>query len=386
MASLDGIEYRRAEGKDVFPLMQLYQLAAKDVMADPVLLNYRKLVNEILSPDSVWIVADNGGTLLAALSILLDKDNRLAKVSRLILHPEWSDSNLVLKQALPLLIHYLGEKGIEVVYTTTRNVSLTQQQFTMSLGFQMLGIFPNAQGADPLKLNGLTAYFFESILREHRQADHTLHPLVLPLFELVRKTCGLAPLPVAEAPAFDASAFTSLPGLEAVDASAFVAHRFERLKERRSLATFYPFHAPNALITDPAQRLEIFVKLVPEVRFAAILGERLDLPVNPAELYHEVALMLHSRGISFVEVICDAGDVMGIECMTRAGFIPCAYFPAFKRQGDMRRDYVVLARSFERVLGSSRESSSVHPQYLSFLQQYYRLDEEIHLQRLQPRV
>ena len=383
MASMHGIDYRRAELADVFPLMKLYQIASTNVFADPLLLDYRAMQKDLESPKSVWIVADDRGSLLAAMSIQLDRENRLAKINRLLLDPAWEGSSQVLHQALPLLVNYLGEKGIEVLYTTTRTLSLAQQQLTLKMGFEMLGIFPNAQGADPLKLNGLTAYFFGDVLRARRRADHGLHPKIAPLYELVRESCGLEALPATSAPDLSGATYEALPRLETIFAPDFVAHRFEKLKERKSLSTtFYPFQEPNALLSDPGQRVEIFVKLVPERRFAAILGERLDLAVNPTELYHEVALMLNARGISFIEVLSDAADVVGLECMTQAGFVPCVYFPAFKHQGDFRRDYIVLARAFERVLGSQRQSSVVHPQYLKFLQQYYRVDEQIHMQKL----
>jgi len=383
MASLDGIDYRRAEVKDVLALMRLHQMASSNVFTDPLLLDYRALVKNVESGDSAWIVADAKGSLLAAISIELDTDNRLAKISRLLLDPAWVDSGAVLHQALPLLVHYLKEKGIEVLYTTTRTLSLAQQQLTLKLGFRLIGIFPNAQGADPLKLNGLSAYYFDSVLQEKRQADHRLHPRIVLLYDLVRKNCDLPPLPVAEVSELPRTENVPLPSLETIFAPDFVAHRFRTLKERRSLSVdFYPFQQPNALISDSEQRMEIFVKLVPERRFAAILGERLDLQVNPTDLYHEVSLMLNARGISFIEVINDAADYAGLESMVQAGFVPCVYFPAFKRQGESRRDFVVLARSFERILGSQRHPSIVDPQYLAFLQQYYRVDEQIHLQNL----
>jgi len=383
MASLDGIDYRRAEANDVFALMRLHQMSAGNVFTDPLLLDYHALLKNVESGDSAWIVADARGSLLAAISIELDRDNRLAKISRLLLDPTWVDSGAVLRQALPLLVHYLKEKGIEVLYTTTRTLSLAQQQLTLKLGFHLIGIFPNAQGADPLKLNGLSAYYFDSVLRDKRQADHVLHPRLTTLYDLVRKNCDLPALPVAESADLPVAEFQPLPSLETIYAPDFVSHRFRKLKERRSLSvTFYPFQEPNALISDPQQRMEIFVKLVPERRFAAILGERLDLQVNPTELYHEVALMLNARGISFIEVINDAADRTGLESMMQAGFVPCVYFPAFKCQGESRRDFVVLARSFERILGSQRQPSIVDPQYLAFLQAYYRVDEQIHLQHL----
>ena len=84
--------------------------------------------------------------------------------------------------------------------------------------------------------------------------------------------------------------------------------------------------------------------------------------------------MLNERAISYVEMINDAGDVMGTDCVIRAGYLPCAYIPCFKKQGDQRRDYVVLCRSFDRLVGASATKSKVHPVYLEFLSEYFKLD------------
>lgn len=385
MAELEGIDYRRAELKDVEPLMRLHQKAAENVLDDPLLVDYRKLKEAIQSQATVWIVADRDGEVPAALSILLDRENRLAKINRFIVDPNWPQHEEVLKRALPLLIRYLGEKGIEVIYNTTRTLSLEQQELTLGMGFKILGIFPNAQGADPLKINGLTAYFADGVLENRRHHDFKLHPLVQPIYRLAQTQCTLPDLPPADVSGVPSDSFHALPKLEIIHASAFVAHRYGRLKERRSLnSAFYPFQQPNALITDPAQKIEMFVRVFPEMKFAAIIGERLDLPVNPAELYNEVSVMLNREGISFIEVINDAADPTGIEFITRACFIPCVYFPAFKDQGRERRDYVVFARSFERVLGAVPGLREVNRLYFEYLSEYYHLDEKIHFSRLRP--
>jgi len=169
-----------------------------------------------------------------------------------------------------------------------------------------------------------------------------------------------------------------LPQLEIIPAPSFVAHRFAKLKERQALSVhFYPFHEPNVLITDPAQRIEIFIKMVPEERFAAILGERLDVYVNPVELYRKIAVLLNQHGITYLEVINDAGDLAGTQAILDAGFLPCAYFPSFKRLGDSRWDYVVFSCSFEKPLPvAEADAVHIHPLYLDYLKEYRRQEQE----------
>ncbi len=375
----EGINYRRAQPEDAFAIMKLYQLACSATPDDPVLLNYRLLLKDIESPLSKWLVADREGELLAAFSLMLDPENRLAKLNRVVLQPEWNDSVQLLGDALPLLIQYL-QGQVEVLYTTTRYLTLEQQELTLRMGFKLLGIFPNAMGADQFRVNGLSAYFFEGTLSDRRLATFHMHPVLAPFFETVRKQCDLPALEVV-APREERRFQTEpIPPLEILFAPNFVRDRFESLRDKKSIAIhFYPFQEPNALITGLHQKVEIFVKVIPEMRFAAIIGERLDHPVDPVDLYKAVSLLLNRHNISYIEMINDAGDSHGIDCLLKAGYLPVAYFPSFKRQGDRRRDYVILSRSFDRLFAMGPVHGTVNPLYIEYLTNYFRLEEKASL-------
>lgn len=381
----DGINYRRAELRDAFPIQNLYQLAVVGQPSDALLLNYRALLLDLQSPHSKWLVAEKDDQLVAAFSLMLDRENRLAKMNRVVIHPRWHDSSELLGAALPLLIEYL-KGSVEVLYTTTRYLTLEEQELTLKFGFKLLGIFPNAAGADATRVNGLSAYFFDDTLKGRRLATFKMHPVMAPFYEVVRRQCELAPLEPYGAPERAKFDGEPVPPLEILVAPRFVSDRFETLREKKSVAIhFYPFQEPNALITGLQQKVEIFVKIIPEMRFAAIIGERLEIPVDPTDLYKQVSLLLNRQNISYIEMINDAGDAPGIDCLSRAGFLPVAYFPCFKRQGERRRDYVILSRSFERLFSQGPVAGDVNPLYLEYLTQYYRLEEQASLHPFEPR-
>jgi hypothetical protein len=337
----------------------------------------------VRSASTAWIVAEREGAMLAVLSILIDRENHLAKLERLVVDPSWEQSEQVLREAMPLLRTYLGERAVEVLYTTTRGLTFAQQEMTLKTGFRVLGIFPFGKGGETLKIQGLTAYYFDGVLEKRRRSDFPLHPIVAPFFDICRRECGLPPLVLAPQPEVRGS-FEKLPPLEFIYAPGFVAHRFNRLKERRTLSVhFYPFSVPNVLITDPQQRIEIFICMVPEIRFATIIGEHMDARVHPTELYHHVSQMLNHQNISYIEVINDAGDDQGIEAIFNAGYLPTAYFPALKRQGDQRRDYVVMARSFDRLFAIKPTGMAIQRTYLEYLNAYYQLESRKYLDQIQ---
>ena len=377
MVTQDGILYRVAEARDVFPVMRLYQIATSGISKDSVFLDAKRLLEAIQSPHSPRIVGERNGEIKAVFSILIDKADKIAKINRLYIDPHWEDWERMLREALPLLVSYLtaDKRAVEVIYTISRNFSPEQEKMTWEMGFKILGIIPNHPLMDGERLNGLTSYFVSHVLDRKRYSDFALHPLVAPLYEITREQCGLNELKISEAPSFGPMSFERLPALELIHAPQFVAHKFGILNERKSLSIhFYPFTTPNAMITDPAGKIEIYVKVMPGQRMATIIGERLDIAVSPAELYREVARILAHQNISYIEAINDAADVWGIECFANAGYLPCAYFPALKSQGERRRDYVVLARTFERLLGGDGLPRDLHPAYLRYLTAFHKLE------------
>jgi len=97
----------------------------------------------------------------------------------------------------------------------------------------------------------------------------------------------------------------------------------------------------------------------------------LERGVHPTELYTAVLQILRSHGVMYVEIINDAADVFGTECILEAAFTPCAYIPAFKRQGESRRDYVVFGKAFEYLCKPDLE---MPVPYLEFFKEYYRIE------------
>jgi hypothetical protein len=395
MPLIEGINYRRAVARDIFPILTLYQKAAGGEPSDAVLLDAKKLAQALSSDCSAWVVAEEGENLVGLITILIDRENRLANLNRIHFDPAWRNSAQLLPAAMPLLTHYLGGKGVEVLFTNTRALSDAQQELAVRMGVRVLGVFPSAsapsasearsEASKTVRFNGLLAYFFEGVLERTHRTDTQLHRMLAPFYDIVRDQCALAPLSVTRNVSVPAVGENKLPPLEILDAPRFALHRFERLKSKQALATsFYPFQEPNAIVTDPAQRIEIFIRFVPGKRAAAIIGERIDAAVSPVELYREVVSMLNGRGVSYVETLNDAADPTGIECLMQAGFLPCAYFPCFKVHAEGRRDYAILAHSFERLFSNTPTSQEVDATYLEFLREYYKLEGKYYLDRLKP--
>lgn len=388
MYSRDGINYRLAAKEDAFPILKLYQKSLAGMAIEPMFLDVRKIEHALVQPDTFWILGEKAGEVIAVLSLMLDRENRLAKIARHIVDPAWEDSTIILKNALPMLVEYLSsdKRGVDVLYATTRAFDLKQQELSLKLGFKVLGFFPgSAAMSGKMNLTGLTAYFYNGVLEKKRFTDFAIHPALAPFYDIARRESGIGDVRLGERPVIPQEGFESVPSLEVIHAPEFVRHRFQSLKQKKSLAVqFYPFTEPNVLITDPQQRLEIFARVIPEYRFATIIGERLEREVNPTELYLEVCRMLRGADVAYIEVINDAADIYGIESILDAGFLPCGYFPCLKSQGEERRDYVIFARSFERLFAAPVRPGEIHSQYVDYIHEYVRMEAEQYLDRMKP--
>ena len=328
-----------------------------------------------------------------------------------------------------ILLDYFEENfpEIEVMYTTTTSLSLQQQQAALDAGFRILGIFPNLLGKDRSQINGLTAYFFPHVFPGRRPKAISLHPSVFPFFKIAARELGIeyiddvqcgglptaapsigapsvgapsievtnAELPTARVPTVTITAQEKITEqtekylketpeqittLEMIRAPEFVLERFRsKLVRSSQLIDFFPFYRPNCLVTTPHQDAEFFVYVNEKEQFAAVIGEHLTKPYHMVEAYLKLLEVLKIHGISYVEMINDAADLVGTDCMLRAGFAPCAYFPAFKRHGRLRRDYVVLGKSFEYICQPALQLQSV---VLEYYREYSKHEARIYFPHL----
>ncbi len=384
------MNFRLATREDHAALKHLYQdqhlgfSSHSQVHEEPIFKNDQRLSESLASDRYLWIVGTKGTLLTLAFLLYHEKEQGLCKIHRIYSNQNLAVADeeillglgflaLTIKEQLPL---------VDLLYCTTLTLSPELQNLTLKAGFKLLGIFPGFHGADPSHINGLSALFLKGeVLTESRYSGFKQHPLIFPFFELVRKKLDLPNQPKAS-PTEVSAAFENLkldpsPELEMIHAPRFVSKKFEITKRRRVLSNqFYPFREPNALITDPEQNVEVFLKLIPEIGLATLIGERIDIPVHPADLYRSVLTLLRAQGITYVEVLVDAADLLGIECLLQAGLLPCVYFPAFKANGHIRRDYIVLNRSFnsESILQPATLSTEdARPEYSAFFREYVHL-------------
>ncbi|MBI4678624.1 MAG: hypothetical protein HY748_13685 [Elusimicrobia bacterium] len=334
-----------------------------------------RFVAELSDKACSWVVGLVDGAIVAAGSLKLERDTRLGKVLTLCARgSEWERRGHLQGVLAALLDQIRSSDAADIVYSTTRTLAIEEQLATVDAGFKALGVFPGARSADGGSVSGLTAWFAEGVIKTLRHADFALHPAIAPFYALAGEACGLPPAPKTDAAASAAEKSLSaypdvLPPLELIDAARFAAERFRRLKVRRGLSVnFYPFSEPNVVILSADEGVQVFASLQPELGFATLIGEHLRSSVHPVRLYREAVRLLEAKGAAYVEAINDAADAASIECILRAGFSPCGYFPCLKLSAARRRDFVVFAHSRARSIAHA----AAHPLHLRFLAEYLK--------------
>lgn len=367
------LKFRLAGENDVWPIMALYQKAGSTFTNDSLFLDAEVLRVALASPDSIWVVAERGSTISNVLSILVDANQGLAKISRVMINPELSQKSDDLRASIRHGIRLLEEQSLaDVLYCSTMTVPRQFLDVTLEEGFRILGIFPNALGADQSRLNGLTAYYLGDCLQKKRFNDFALHPQIQPFYEVARRELDLPSLSTAVPGRPEIDSDLRDVQLETLNAPNLVAKRFENLKRKHKQVTdFYPFTQPNLLICDADEDVQIFARVTASNRFAAIVAEDLMRPVNPVQLYQSTIEVLRSLNVSYVEIINDAADTIGNQWILDASFVPCGYIPAFKRQNEMRRDYVVFCKSFEYVC---RPDLKIPKPFLEFFRAFFHAE------------
>jgi hypothetical protein len=354
MNEFKSADYRQAGPQDADAAARLEPGLVSGTREDPFFQTAGALRVALAFGELICFIAEQAGRPAALLFLLRDKVQGLCKIHHLYVAPGAAGGENVSKELILFSLDRLkrSDPPPDVVYTTTRTFSLKQQEATLDIGFKMLGIFPNAPGGDGTGVSALTAYYFENVLDKKRYKPFPLHPALAPFYEIAAAEFGFEKMAAAPVPQSGGGGNKPQPPvLEPIRAARFVTGRFDLLRNKSGLAAgFYPFQKPNLLITNPEQTVEIFCRVVDRIGFAAIIGERIAGAADPARLYAEVAAILGSLGVSYVEIINDAADIWGVECLLKAGFFPCAYFPCLKKHGNLRRDYAVFSKSFGQVL------------------------------------
>jgi ribosomal protein S18 acetylase RimI-like enzyme len=379
MADSSSYRIRSASPKDALRITLLYHRVYHGTYTDPLMRDVGLLTAFLSKPANVWVVAERKGEIVGSVAWETDERNRLAKVFGGAVLPEHRGAK-ILERSMRFGARRLqaGAGKADVIYATTRTTTTAPQIIAEKLGYKKLGIFPNVHRTDAYETHCLTALFRKGAL-SRRFTDFKLHPKFAGLVDIVMSETGIPAIPLAEPSEYSVTLETpaDIPALELIDAPLFTQARFKSLGEDKKIPFhFYPFHQPNVTIASPCRKVEIFAFLAPADQYCTLVGIRKPDDILFARVLQKASDLLHRRGVRYIETIARADKLKTVEGILQAGFIPCAYFPAFQLHDRRRYDYVVLSKTFEildfrntNLAGTNRK----------FLREYFRNWRDIFL-------
>ena len=329
-----------------------------------------------------WLVAVCEDRIIASLIYEMDPVQRLAKAFGAVVSKEFRKrdlANIMMETAQKRFTR--GRPMVDTVYATTRTVTTAPQKLTENLGFVKLGIFPNVHKVFEYETHCLAAYFAPEALKR-RKKPAILIPEVAPFYRLVCQQIELG-RPIFSQPAApliernqNASHQEPLLSFEIISAPHFVRHRFEYLKKSGLFAASYvPFHEANLLFITPDQSTEVFLNHGAMDRYSVILGGRTGSR-DFSLILNSAAKTLNDMGVSYIELLVDAYSPALQRHAFNSRFIPCAYYPALRKVGGKRWDYIVFARTFEML---DFRNVRITQTYRRFLKEYLKIWQSLYI-------
>ena len=376
----DRLLLRRAQVSDLRRIQMLYAEVYGPNYPMAIISDAALLRAAVTSREYFWLVADRQGRIMASLIYELDPGQRLAKAFGAVVSKEYRKQNLAVTMMEMIHRRLTGRGGpVDAVYATTRTVTLAPQHLTENLGFAKLGIFPNAHKVFEHETHCLAAYFVPGALRRRRTPPELLEELE-PFYRLVQRQLKLGKA-VFRRRADQAELRQPAPPqpllrFEEITAPEFIRRRFARTRNTGLFANAWvPFHRPNLLLLTPDQSTEVFLCHGKQDQYGVILGGRTRV-AEAALVLNSVAQRLAEMGVRYIEFIADAYSPGLQEQALHARFLPSAYFPAYRKVGVRRWDYIVFSRSFEML-----DFRNVHltSDYRAFLKEYMKLWQSLYL-------
>jgi hypothetical protein len=366
---------------DIDELLKLYFL----IYGDDYPISYGcepdAMTTAIQSDDYRWLIARDKaqGVILGSLIFELDRPNKVAKATALVVHPDHRQEGIACELVSRGDELISAKDGmVNSIYTTTRTGSIGPQLVFLHKGYLPLGVFPNAHKLRVRETTTLCAKFRDGVF-ERRVKPPRIPQQLVPLYEIVKEH-----LPALEVPG-TASVPVRIPeyppccelAFESIFAPAYVHRRFLTLMEEST--QFYPFHLPNLLLAGTSGDLEMFAYLNKGDGYCTLIG--CNRPAFMIEDCFPVLLdEIRAQGGSYVEVLLRADRFESVQTLLKAQFLPSSLYPGMREIKGKTYDYVTMTRSMEPLDFGGMTIDQVFKPYVD---QYVARWTETHLDTLE---
>lgn len=330
------VNLRRAGPEDSDAIWALYNQIYQGTYTLEVVNKADERQAALADPNHYWLVMDTGRELVGSAIFWVDPPQRNGKVFAGVTREDYRGQDLMtylMGMGIQKLLN--DDRTCDVIYATTRTVSLGPRQLLKKLGFVSLGIFPNVHRLAEYETHGLHALFHPEAWAKRRR-NPKLIPEVEGFYHIIRKTFDLEPA--------ERQLAMHQPKLALLRGET-VTRELEAARSRGELLMdFFPFHRANFLFATEDRRVVVFVNFEGKDGYGTIVA--LKAPIEDLRGVLEAAFELGQYiGIVYMEVLIGAYEPRMQRAALGAQFLPCAYFPSMEQAEEERKDYLVFART-----------------------------------------
>ncbi|MDF3287945.1 GNAT family N-acetyltransferase [Streptomyces silvisoli] len=375
------LDFRVATLEDIDGLLRLYQQVYGRDYALPLGTDPEVMAREICEPLTTWLVADEPGTgrLVGSIVGNHDPSDGLGKLQGLVVHPDARGSGAA-RQAVQQLSDTLlsGDQPADSVYATARTNSTAPQRICLRSGFHALGIFPNLRKAARHETMVLLARHREGVLERRLPVPRVPAQLAGLVHALRSAGFALDTEITDEVPPRVPGGRTADHDVELVDAPEFVLRRFAEVVPDPA-RRFYPFHAPNIMLTATDGAYELYAQLSRSDGYCALIGTAPGFAAVGDDLQPLIE-RLGGYGASYIETLVPLDRYEELCRLLAHGFLPAAAYPAMRREShgesEWFRDHVVMARTLQPL---DFHDLAIDMAFQPFTEQYIELWKQQYL-------
>lgn len=362
---------RNAKPDELDQIRTLYTNTYGDRYTLPEIMHPPTAQRVVSSPDWHWMLAELNGELVASVLFGMERRHRLGKALGGVVKPDLRGHKL-LKHMVErgLQLHLTEGDLVDLIYAVVRTfVSLNFHNDLSDLGFVDTGIFPNVRKVAAYETHGLKVCFSPRT-RYVRRPNPLLIPEIETLYKIVAHRLRLdspSVIPI-QLPPLPAQRIALYP---LSDASDQERRKFLHQTTRHQVFNFFPLHGPDLILVDSTRRARVFLSYQARDGHATILGLTPG-PYDRMQVLLSVADYCENLGCVYLELLVSAYQPVLQAESYRAGFLPCAYFPAAYLGPDgLRHDYIVSSKTYVPLnFRGLRLSEEAKPYLLEFFKLY----------------
>lgn len=345
------VEFQSATPADAEGIIQLYHKVYKGKYTLREVMEPHLIAKMAEDPNYFWTLARCEGRIIGSVIFAIDPVNKFGKCYAAVVLGEFRGQDVMrfmVQQGIARLT--TRTRTCDVIYATTRTVSVAPQVVLEHLDFHSMGIFPNVRKVESFETHGLEVFFRENSLGLRRPRP-TLIPEVVDFYRIAMDVLGLKEDPEeVELEKADPRRMGEQIRFCVDRDENHVLQLFDFYQDHDLMdKVFFPFIAPNLLFVSEDKRAEIFVDFNSSDGNGTIVAYRIRSDDRRQVLMWFCEAAAQS-GMRYIEMLVSAFNPLHQRQAIDARFLPCAYFPAMRMADDgHREDYVVFSRSFESL-------------------------------------